>query len=442
MDTNDLISGFAVCFLSLMVGIPILYATRNHRRALRFQVVLFIFALGLRFALSIALYVGGLVALIGDDDSIGWFGGVVRMEEWEQEGVGLFDLPFALLGAFQGVNRGYKYLIGAFFYLTRVPYRLPVAVLSCFFGALTVVLVYRIAEEIFSSWVAARVGWCTCIAPSLVIWSAQTVKEPIVIFLETTILYACMRFRSRKYRLKYIFICIFCTVFLVTLRFYAAYLGAVMVGVSLIAPRLHYRRGFSLMSALCASIAFIPMMIITWLLLNREMAAHAFDLSYIRNLKMGLATTANSGVLLDYDIATPSGFLLATFVGTAHLLLAPFPWQWENASLRMLLTLPEVLIWWILFFVGVIPGFRYAIRERLGEIIPLLVLLFGLGMLYSVTFGNIGLVYRQRAQLLPSLLIFAMVGFEQHALRRAKARQLSKAMKPAPEGYIPALPPQ
>jgi hypothetical protein len=107
----------------------------------------------------------------------------------------------------------------------------------------------------------------------------------------------------------------------------------------------------------------------------------------------------------------------------------------------MLLTLPEVLIWWLLFFVGVIPGFRYAIRERLGEIIPLLVLLFGLGMLYSVTFGNIGLVYRQRAQLLLSLLIFAMVGFYQHALRRAKARQLSKAMKPAPGSHIPALPP-
>ena len=32
--------------------------------------------------------------------------------------------------------------------------------------------------------------------------------------------------------------------------------------------------------------------------------------------------------------------------------------------------------------------------------------------LYSVTFGNVGLVFRQRAQILPLMAIFAIVGLE------------------------------
>jgi hypothetical protein len=35
-----------------------------------------------------------------------------------------------------------------------------------------------------------------------------------------------------------------------------------------------------------------------------------------------------------------------------------------------------------------------------------------------VTFGNVGLAYRQRAQLLPWLIIIAMVGLERRALKR------------------------
>jgi hypothetical protein len=44
--------------------------------------------------------------------------------------------------------------------------------------------------------------------------------------------------------------------------------------------------------------------------------------------------------------------------------------------------------------------------------------ILGFGFLYSVMFGNVGLAFRQRAQLLPWLLVFAAVGLEQRALRR------------------------
>ena len=93
----------------------------------------------------------------------------------------------------------------------------------------------------------------------------------------------------------------------------------------------------------------------------------------------------------------------------------------------MVLTIPELAVWYFLFFWGVLPGLWYAARNRLNDIQPLLVFICGLGLLYSLMFGNVGLVYRQRAQLLPWLFIFAAVGLEQRTLRRF---QTSKAVDP------------
>jgi hypothetical protein len=70
-----------------------------------------------------------------------------------------------------------------------------------------------------------------------------------------------------------------------------------------------------------------------------------------------------------------------------------------------------------------LPGLWHAIKNRFNEIQPVLFFICGLGMLYSLMFGNIGLIYRQRAQLIPWLLIFAMVGLEQHFLRRLARRE-------------------
>jgi hypothetical protein len=120
-------------------------------------------------------------------------------------------------------------------------------------------------------------------------------------------------------------------------------------------------------------------------------------------------------------VGTPGGLVIGTAIGAAHLLLAPFPWELGGASLRMALTLPELLFWWWLVFVGVIPGLRYAIRHRLSDVSAMLLLILGFGLLYSMMFGNVGIIFRQRAQLLPWLLIFAAVGLEQRALLRRQA---------------------
>ncbi|HXG66905.1 MAG TPA: hypothetical protein VNO70_17515, partial [Blastocatellia bacterium] len=301
---------------------------------------------------------------------------------------------------------------------------LPAAALNCFFGALTVVYAYRIAQVLFSEWVAVRVGWWACIFPSLIVWSAQTVKEPVIILLETVALYGCVHLKLSGFSLRYIILCALAVLLVIPFRFYAAYVAGAAVTLALLMPRVG-RGKITVVSALALVALLIPTVFMSGVLAQHEAEFEKFNLQRIQRFRQDVAVGTGSGVETPYDLRTPTGFISGLGVGGAHLMLAPFPWQLERASLRMLLTLPELLVWWWLVFWGLLPGLWHAIKNRFNEIQPVLFFICGLGMLYSLMFGNIGLIYRQRAQLIPWLLIFAMVGLEQHFLRRLARRKAS-----------------
>ncbi len=414
MNDFELFSACAFFLVLLVLGKLGLAATQHHLRTLPLQERLFFCAFTLRFAMSIVICQSGLVALLGDEDSGGWFGGVKLYQQWQQQGVGFFDLPAVLTGAFEGQHRGYRYLLSTLFHLTGVPTRLMAATLNGCFGALTAVFTYRVANRLFSSWVAERAGWCSCLFPSLIIWSAQTVKEPVVMLLETVALYGCVHMKCAGLSFRHALTCVLAILLLIPFRFYAAYLVGAAVILALVLPRMREGKT-TLTSALVVAAVLLPILISSGLLARHEAEFEKFDVQRIQHFGQAVATGpgGGSGVTTHYDMQTPHGFGMAAVVGAAHVLLAPFPWQLGHGSLRMLLTLPELLVWWWLFFAGVLPGGWYAMRHRFSDVQLLLLFVCGLGLLYSLLFGNVGLAYRQRTQLLPWLLIFAMVGLEQ-----------------------------
>jgi hypothetical protein len=85
-------------------------------------------------------------------------------------------------------------MLALLFYFTDSPARMPAAALNCFFGALTAVFVYRIAKSLFA--MGGEASWLVGLwfFPSLVVWSAQTVKEPVIIS-SRPVLYACIRLK-------------------------------------------------------------------------------------------------------------------------------------------------------------------------------------------------------------------------------------------------------
>ncbi|MFN0084193.1 MAG: hypothetical protein ACKVX9_02290 [Blastocatellia bacterium] len=426
---NDLFFGLTLLIVLGGLGLVLILATRNHYQTRYEQMKLFLVALGTRFAVSIIVYEFGMVAVFGDEDSSGWFSGILLMKDWQRHHLGLLDLPTVLLGAYDGQHRGYGYLTGLLFYLTDSPARLPAAAMNCFFGAMTVVFVYRIAITLFSRWSAVRAGWLACFFPSLIIWSAQTLKEPIVIFLETVALYACIQLKRSGFSIRYVLLCVAAIALLPPFRFYAAYLaiGAAMLALAI--PRLRGTAS-SIKSAIGIAVLVVPLAVSTGFLARNEAQFEKYtQVKQIENFRASIASGSGSGVENRYDLNTPSGLILGTLVGAAHLMLAPFPWQLGGGSLRMALTTPELLIWWWLFFVGLVPGFYYVFRSKFSESQPMIFFIAGLGLLYSMMFGNVGLIFRQRAQLLPWLLVIAVVGIEQREIRKILRRK-SQAQGP------------
>lgn len=426
---NELAFGSLLAALLAILGICLIRLTRNHRENLTFQIKLFLVSFGIRYLFSIITYEFGLIKILGDEDGSGWLIGVGNMDRWTRLHLGVLDLPSVLSGAFYQQNLGYHYMLGGLFFLTNTAGRMPAAALNCFFGALTVVFTYRLAKIMFSQWTAVRAGWAACFFPSLIIWSAQTVKEPVVIMLEAVALYACAHLKLEGFSLRYCLLCVAAILLLLPFRFYAAYLAAAAAMIALIIPQLGKGRSTFQAGSLIALLV-VPLALSSGILARSQATIETFDIDRIHQFRTDIAKGSGSGVASTYDLRTPFGLTVGVTVGAAHLFLAPFPWQLQAGSLRMLGTLPELIVWWWLFFFGMLPGAWYAIKNKFHLMQPFLFFVVGMGLLYSMMFGNVGLIVRQRAQLMPWFLIIAMVGLEQRAIKKLLKRNANHQPPP------------
>lgn len=409
---DNIIIGFTHWFFFSFVGLFILRMTNTHVSSLRFQTILFLWSSLIRFLASVAIYEGGLVDTLKDEDGGGWVIGISYAAYWANQGRTLLDIPNIILESYSlnVAHRGYYHLLATLFFITGQPNRLAAAAVNSLAGALTVVLVYRVARSIFLEEPARTSGWLCCFFPSLIIWTSQTVKEPVVILLETIVIYCCVRIRTDFSSLRHLLLGVFSALLLYPFRFYACYLSLATIVTSILIPRFQPTNSLSAPIAI-ATIFLVGFTFISGNQLTSEIAQQQFDLRYIEQFRENVTVGDGSGsaVRIDGDIRTPTGFLYVLIIGGLHLLLAPFPWQWSSGT-RMLLVIPEVIVWWILLFIGIMPGMRWAISNRFSAMLPLWMLISGMGILYSLMFGNVGLAYRQRAQLLPWMLILCAIG--------------------------------
>jgi hypothetical protein len=289
-------------------------------------------------------------------------------------------------------------------------------------------MAYRVSRSLFSEWVAVRTGWFACFFPSLIVWSSQTVKEPVVVLLEVIALYCCIQLKTKGFQFKYIVVCATAIVFILPFRFYAAYLAAAAVVLTLSIPQLSKMK-LTWGSVVAIGALVVPIIMLSGVLARHEAQFESFNMARVQGFRRAISSGAGGGSgvasAASYNLNNPVEMAQAMAVGGAHLLLAPFPWQLSMRSLRLVGTTPELIVWWWLFFFGVVPGLWYALRHRFNDIQPMLYFVLGMGLLYSLMFGNVGLAYRHRAQLLPLLLVFAAVGLEQRKIRKAAARRVS-----------------
>ena len=155
------------------------------------------------------------------------------------------------------------------------------------------------------------------------------------------------------------------------------------------------------------------------------------SLEMVQRSRGDLATSAKSGFGSDLDVSTADGAITALPVGLTYLMLAPFPWQMAN--LRQAITLPEVLLWWMLIPLAIY-GSWYTVKHRLRTAFPILIFTIALTIAYSIFQGNVGTAYRQRTQIQVFLFMFIAVGWvllkekrENVQIERRRRREMFEA---------------
>ncbi|HEX9423161.1 MAG TPA: glycosyltransferase family 39 protein [Pyrinomonadaceae bacterium] len=283
-----------------------------------------------------------------------------------------------------------------------------VQLMNSVFGAATAVIIYLCAHQVFKNLRVARIaGIAVAFYPSLVLWSAQGLKDgPIVFLLAIAIL--CTLKIGEKLSMKYIVVLVCALMGLVALRFYVFYMicvaigGAFVIGMQQVTAT-SFARQFTAIIILGVGLTYVGV---------TRSASVSFErygnMAQLQRSRKDQARSAESGFGQDVDVSTTSGAISTIPIGVLYLLFAPFPWQ--ITSIRQSITLPEMIIWWASFPLLVL-GLWFTIKYRLRMISPILIFTVMLTLAYSVFQGNVGTAYRQRAQLLVFYFIFVAVGF-------------------------------
>jgi hypothetical protein len=333
------------------------------------------------------------------------------------------DFGFALMKTWEG-DKSYQYLVDLFagggassgwgmLYMVAAIYKivgqnmLATQYVNSVLGAATAPLAYMISLELFPNKRVARVcGLLTAFFPSLVLWTSQGLKDGPIIFLITLAMLSTLKLGTR-FSFKYVTALALSLCGLITLRFYVFYIIILSITAAFIMGRRRltaqsFARQFIIMGVVGMALAYFGV--------SRYAGQQyeSYGMKQLQLMHLDSSRSAQSGYGQDVDVSTPEGALSAVPIGLTYLLLAPFPWQ--LTSLRQMITLPEMVVWWLSLPLLVL-GLWFALKHRMREVAPILIFMTLLTLTYSILLGNVGTAYRQRAQLLVFYFIFVGIGF-------------------------------
>ena len=382
-----------------------------------FLLRLFVCGLLVRMLLGTAIFVFRGQEFFGGDAFIYDFLGFAQIRSWAGDRY-YWGIVNAQIGHSGGTGWGMIYLV-AIIYSIIGRNALAVQFVNAVVGAVTAPIIYLCALEVFKNIRVARISaFAVAFFPSLVLWSSMGLKDgPIVFFLALTIM-ATLKL-NRKFDAKFVIILIISLFAVLSLRFYVFYMlvaavaGAFVIGAGKVTG-VNFIRQFAIIVIMGLALTYVGITRYT------KQLEHYTKLERIQRSRQDSAVRGQSGFGAENDVSTSEGALSTIPIGLVYLLLAPFPWQ--VTTLRQMITLPEMLIWWASFPLLIL-GIWFSIKYRLRQILPILIFTLMLSLAYSIFQGNVGNAYRQRSQLLVFYFIFIAVGFVLVAEKREESKR-------------------
>ena len=359
----------------------------------------------LRLAVALVLEWTGYSRRFAPDEttytSDGWpiglyWAGEVMVKPWRMS----LDQPLA-----------YFYMNGASYYLFGAT-QIPLKILNAFVGAFSCRYLYLLARDLFGTGVARRASVLFAFFPSLVLWSALNIRDAWVVFL--ILFVSCQSLQiTREYSHGALARLLLGVYVVAHFRDYLFYVVALPPVVAFLLAR----RGHLVRNLLLASVAALAVLVLLQQGVVGKRSASRMSLEGLSQTRQEMAT-GGSAFHGQVDVSTPGRALAFLPIGIAYFFFSPFPW--EITSVLKLFSLPEMVLIYALTPAAV-RGIAYAARDRLRDSFQVLMLTGLLTVSYSLGEGNVGTLYRHRAQVLGFYLMFAALGKDRVSRSRPAA---------------------
>ncbi len=299
----------------------------------------------------------------------------------------------------------YPYALAAAFFLTG-PSLVVGKLLNVLAGALTVYIGVRLAQRLARERapVGSRSGivaghWAGAFLtfyPSLLFYSTQLVKDPLLVLAGVSALSLVLRFLRRPQLLTAVLGAV-ALGGLFLLRPYAA----LALALSLFGFTLWLRRHWIAPAVVLAAVAPVG---VGWGVFGSAYLTRMLNPAFLTSFREGTYSIGGSATGIRLDFSNPLALLTSYSYSFATAMFGPFPWQLGSAV--QLVALPEALVLWALFPIWVV-GLWRLVRGKLGD--EALLLIFSLVLIGAVALFSDNIGANTRLRMLPWLafLLFA-----------------------------------
>jgi hypothetical protein len=327
------------------------------------------------------------------------------------------EIPVDPSGEWAGEGRIYYFVVAAL-YLPFGPIPMLPKLLNAWIGSRAVLELFRVTRLIGGSEDAAlRAAKFMAFFPSMIIWSSLMVRDVWVQWLLVRIAREMAELKGRFITNRILSI----VLLIWGLTLFRSYLLFAAVGPFVLSFVLSRSkdiiRNLVVGSLMALALSYVGVRE------GNSGKAQVFDLEEMQRLRSWSSSeaAAASGFAPDADISTTAGVLALLPTALVYFFFAPFPWQ--VGSLAKSMAIPETLYFYTLV-PGTVAGILFLFRKRLAESMGVLLVAMTVTFGYAIGQGNVGTLYRHKAQVIGFYYGFAAIGLESRKRRTSVARSM------------------
>ena len=274
-----------------------------------------------------------------------------------------------------------------------------IPLINSLLGALIVFFVYGIAEAVFNQKAARISAALYAFFPSLVFWSTQGLKDIPSLFIIAAVIWGVLKLH-RAFGARHLVIMAAALPLLYGLNQLRCYVFFFLIYAIVFSFLADISKKNCKKNIVYALIFFSVM----WIFPYSTYLYKDVTETVQRHNRGG--AIGNAAIETKVEFKSFMDVIKYMPIGLTYFLFAPFPWRAEG--LLQLSTIPENIIWYVLFMFALYGLYLYRTRWKVFFIILFFTAITTAA--YSLYEGNFGTGYRHRATVLPFYFMFAGAG--------------------------------